>query len=250
MKTYVINLRDSADRLRAASATLKQHALEFDRIEAIDGRHTPVDRFPEYNHRKALRRHNKTLSGGEVACYLSHLKALRTFLDSGEKLCIVLEDDATAGGNLGNQLAELRSKLQHLDKWDVVNLTERRNTWMRPIDRISENELRRAYYFPMLATGNFWSQEGAAAFLDSKYGKEVSGPFDTELRSFCAARGRGLSLKTPIIRPSGAPSDIDGGTTKDISNKRSSGHRTLSSAISRHWPDHVCAAFHYLAAKR
>lgn len=249
LKTLVINLNDSRDRLEAIKDAFSQHDLDFTRIEAVDGRSQNALNFPQYNDCKSNLRHGKSLSGGEVACYLSHISALKAFLDSGDECGLILEDDATPSDDLGVQIKDLVRKLHELNKWDVVNLTVRRDTWMKPYEQTASNELRRAFYFPMLATANLWSRRGAIAFLNGRYGKEINGPFDTELRSFCALRGKGLSLAIPIVTPSGAPSDIDSSSKDYQKNLRNPGRRTIKSALTRHWPDHALAAFHYLTSK-
>lgn len=251
MKTLVINLNDSAERLETITNAFSLHGLDFTRIEAVDGRSQNALNFPQYNDRKSNLRHGKSLSGGEVACYLSHIIALKTFLDSGDECGLILEDDATAVDDFGSQIKDLENELHKLNKWDVVNLTVRRDTWMKPCAKIARNELRRAFYFPMLATANLWSRRGAITFLNGRYGKEIHGPFDTELRSFCALRGKGLSLAVPIVQPSGAPSDIDSSSHGylNIKNLRNPGRRTIKSSLTRHWPDHALAAFHYLTTK-
>lgn len=247
MKTFVINLNDSAQRLETITNVFSQHDLDFTRIEAVDGRSQNALNFAQYNDHKSILRHGKSLSGGEVACYLSHIRALETFLDSGDECGLILEDDATAVDDFGSQIKDLENELHKLNKWDVVNLTVHRDTWMKPCAKMASNELRHAFYFPMLTTANIWSREGAFAFLNSRYGKEITGPIDTELRSFCAARGLGLSMKIPIIQPSGAPSEIDSSLANH--KPRSSGSRTLKSSLTRHWPDHALAAFHYIKTR-
>lgn len=72
-----------------------------------------------------------TLSGGEVACYLSHLKALRTFLDDRRngrpcRLAVICEDDVKPVGP--DDLQAVVNKMQAVMReaaavdWNVINM--------------------------------------------------------------------------------------------------------------------------------
>ena len=75
---YVINLQSRPDRLESISAALKSRGMAFDRIEAC----TPGPEKSEF------------LALGVLATFNSHVKALKTFLDSGKEFALILEDDA------------------------------------------------------------------------------------------------------------------------------------------------------------
>lgn len=239
--TYVINLKDSTNRLSEISNKLKHFGLEYKRIDAVDGRRSASTDFPEYNSKRSVDRHGRELTGGEVACYLSHVRALLEFIDSDARQVLILEDDASFVTDFGAQVTELSTALENYKNWDVVNLVECRSDWKHPAFEVSENTISRAYYFPMLTSANLWSKEGAISFIESKFGQFVSGPIDTELRSFCALRGRGLSLETPISSPSGAESEIDNSKmTRAQANKKIQG-RPIKPRLVRHFPDYVNA---------
>lgn len=77
MDVYLINLERSPDRL--ARMTKRLEGIPFKRIEAYDGRSDPP--------------HNG-LSGTEIACISSHMKAWKTLLSSDRPYACILEDDA------------------------------------------------------------------------------------------------------------------------------------------------------------
>ncbi len=77
----VINLKRRPDRLARISRALLQSHTEFERIEAVDGQELTEASSP-------------ILRPGEVACWQSHVKALRRFLDSDWSEALILEDDA------------------------------------------------------------------------------------------------------------------------------------------------------------
>ena len=240
-KTYVINLNDSTSRLSAISQKLAQNGIEFTRVEAVDGRKATSTDFLEYSHRKSIDRHGRGLTGGEVACYLSHIRALKAFVETEAPQALILEDDASFVPNFGDQIRELSQALEIYPNWDVVNLVEQRRDWKRTAFEIPENTISRAFYFPMLTSANLWSREGAIAFLNSKFGRYVSGPIDTELRSFCAVRGKGLSLEHSISSPSGVASDIDNNQVTRSEANANLKRRPIKPRIVRHFPDYANA---------
>jgi glycosyl transferase family 25 len=90
---YVINLDRDAERLASIRANLGALGLGFERLPAVMGKDLPdweklVD-LAAY----AWRNRMDTPRAGEVGCYLSHLKAMETFLQTDAPWCVILEDD-------------------------------------------------------------------------------------------------------------------------------------------------------------
>jgi glycosyl transferase family 25 len=56
----------------------------------------------------------------EVGCYLSHLKALQTFLDSREDYAVICEDDIRCSNNLSSLVAECYG--EYGSDWDILRL--------------------------------------------------------------------------------------------------------------------------------
>tara|TARA_B100000927_G_scaffold290144_1_gene288311 strand:- start:3952 stop:4755 length:804 start_codon:yes stop_codon:yes gene_type:complete len=84
---YWINLDDKTDRAQYMEDQFKYWEIEkTTRISAYDGREDDLSdiihgRYP----------HNMT--SGEIGCVTSHLHAMKLFLDSGDDLAIMMEDD-------------------------------------------------------------------------------------------------------------------------------------------------------------
>ena len=77
----LINLEKRTDRLLKMENRLS--GIEYTRIEAVVAKDLSDEiGFFESN-----------LSGPELACNASHIKALKTFLKTNHEACIVLEDD-------------------------------------------------------------------------------------------------------------------------------------------------------------
>ena len=115
---YVINLDRDAERMASIRANLGALGLPFERLPAVMGKDVPdweklVD-LPAYGWRNRL----DTPRAGEVGCYLSHLKAMETFLRTGAPWCLILEDDV----EVLPACAEVLRSLAEKDDWDLVKL--------------------------------------------------------------------------------------------------------------------------------
>lgn len=95
IKTYVINLKDSADRREAVLAeTSKYPFMEVELVEAVDGRKLKPEEFKDrFDLKKFIDRYYRTPKGGEIGCTLSHRICYRKLLESNEKFALILEDD-------------------------------------------------------------------------------------------------------------------------------------------------------------
>jgi len=115
---YVINLDRDAERMASIRANLETLGLPFERLPAVVGKEVPdweklVD-LPAYAWRNRL----DTPRAGEVGCYLSHLKAMETFLRTDAPWCVILEDDV----EVLPACAEVLRSLAEKDDWDLVKL--------------------------------------------------------------------------------------------------------------------------------
>ena len=92
MKTYLINLDRSIDRLEAMKIRLKTIGVDFERVSGIDGnKFPPVD----YTTKSPNARYPHHLSAGEIACFLSHKKCWELLIKSNEEWALILEDNCT-----------------------------------------------------------------------------------------------------------------------------------------------------------
>ena len=105
-------------RMASIRANLEALGLPFERLPAVMGKDVPeweklVD-LPAYAWRNRL----DTPRAGEVGCYLSHLKAMETFLRTDAPWCVILEDDV----KVLPACAEVLRCLAEKDDWDLVKL--------------------------------------------------------------------------------------------------------------------------------
>lgn len=88
MKTFIINLDRSVERMEYMQRLARGLGLDFERVRAIDGRQLDP----------AVRKlHQETAeippSDGEVGCFLSHRECWRLVADGKDDVVLVLEDD-------------------------------------------------------------------------------------------------------------------------------------------------------------
>lgn len=115
---YVINLDRDVERMASIRGNLEALGLPFERVPAVMGKDVPdweslVD-LPAYAWRNRMDRPRP----GEVGCYLSHLKAMETFLRTDAPWCLILEDDVEVLASCPEILRSLAEK----DDWDLVKL--------------------------------------------------------------------------------------------------------------------------------
>lgn len=119
---YVINLDRSTGRMKAMSGLLTQLNLPFFRICAIDGTAQPeVIQNPHYVN---IQGYVHLLKGrhpgkGEIGCYISHVKALKAFLESSYEFGLICEDDISFSPALFQKILFLLTQQKTL--WDLCS---------------------------------------------------------------------------------------------------------------------------------
>jgi glycosyl transferase, family 25 len=115
---YVINLDRDAERLASVRGNLVALGLSFERIPAVIGKELPDWRSHVDMGTYAWRNRQDEPRPGEVGCYLSHLKAMETFLRTDAPWCVILEDDV----EVLPACAEVLRALAEKEDWDLVKL--------------------------------------------------------------------------------------------------------------------------------
>jgi GR25 family glycosyltransferase involved in LPS biosynthesis len=105
MQAFLINLDDRPDRLASAIAQLKSHGIPYQRVSAISARDGSTS-------------DNPFVTSGVAAIWLSHVKALREFVDSGQPYGIILEDDFDVKCNL----KQMSRALAYCDGQDFLQI--------------------------------------------------------------------------------------------------------------------------------
>ncbi len=94
MKTFLVNLDRSPERLAFMKAQLDRLGIAFERIPAIDGRAlTPADRARRFSRVRSFIAAKKRLSDAEIGVALSHGDCCRRMVAANVPVALILEDD-------------------------------------------------------------------------------------------------------------------------------------------------------------
>ena len=181
-QTYLINLDRATERLEMMENEFIRIQLPFVRISAVDAKNLDKESFQVKN------RYDRDLLPGEIGCFLSHVKTLKTFLDSDKEFAVIIEDDAkfvddfvSAIEKALNSYSDLPAKHQ----WDVLKLinNRRRNIFVQSVDE--------KYFIgacgksiPITTLAAIWTRKGAEKFLRKVNSEKpiIQRPIDCELQ--------------------------------------------------------------------
>ena len=191
MQIYVINLTRRADRLAKMDTALKALGLPYTRIEAIDGADADTGQPKDHG-----------LPASAYACYLSHLKAYRAFLETGDSHCVIMEDDVALSPHLPKALS---SSQFYEDKNAIIRLeAPANNHWQKP----SFHMPRAVQTFNGLATYKLITQSyGTGAFVLPRgiakrvLAQQTSPELDIDVRLFHQHRPRHLGFNILQFSP-------------------------------------------------
>jgi glycosyl transferase family 25 len=91
MQVYVINLKKDADRLQHMSRQLASYNIEFERVDAVDGRVMPEGEFQAFV--KARSGKPTPWGRGQMGCWLSHSHTWEKIAAGDDAYGLILEDD-------------------------------------------------------------------------------------------------------------------------------------------------------------
>jgi glycosyl transferase family 25 len=148
---FVINLDRSIERMRLFEYEAKRVGLPFLRWSATDGTTTDRSNSHIYDSDTILKAHGSHLTGGELGCYLSHIRLWQTALTRTMKWILVLEDDAT----IDTRLLSVLDNINRLpDDWEVLIL--QRASAKKPFSRhrfLPDLDVARHFHIGYFATG-------------------------------------------------------------------------------------------------
>lgn len=158
-----------------------QCSFPFEFIDAVEGMDIDYARSSEFGYDKEAR--NKVffdLEKNEIACLLSHKKALNRFLEGDDEYCVILEDDAGLAPVFDEAILYLT---QNVKGWDLIKLECRTSVLQGyPILKLAISQSL-TLFSPLRsslgATGILYSREGAQKLLHSLI--RFQHPFDTHL---------------------------------------------------------------------
>jgi glycosyl transferase family 25 len=92
--------------------------VPFVRVSAIEGKTLtfPIEGYDAF---MFFWNEGREASPGEIGCYLSHIKALKMFLESGKEFAIICEDDAMP---IPESYEAVKQAIVHSETWDLLRL--------------------------------------------------------------------------------------------------------------------------------
>lgn len=122
---FVINLQSSQERFQYAEQQLLALGIQPIRFNAVYGKDlTPEEIDACYDKPANKQLFRRSLSLGEIGCYLSHRGIWQLMLDQNIEMAIVLEDDI----DVDTRLPEAIRQINALTGWDHIKLSDDRAT--------------------------------------------------------------------------------------------------------------------------
>lgn len=190
--TLVINLDRSPHRLTRIARQLEDISWPWERLSAADGQQLDMADPRLVDVEAFKRKHGKMPLPGEVGCYLSHVWAMRRFLETDREYLLILEDDLRLGADLPRVLQAL---FDRKDQWDAVMLSGIRNGRPLTTSKLTETYFLAVPLSRYAGSSCYLVNRGAAqAYLRDLL--PMSLPYDHE---YDRAWARGLKIR--IVTP-------------------------------------------------
>lgn len=216
-KVFVINLDDRPDKFENAKSQLDAQNIQCERISAIRGNlldQVTID--TNYDAQANKKHYLRTMSVGEIGCYMSHRKAWQKIIDENLDYAIILEDDCKPEP----ELHRLPALLENLKNWDYIKLTGPRGG--KTIEELAKinDKFGIAHYnkVPIATPGQVVSRSGAETLLANS--KPFHRPIDVDLQHYWEKKIDVIGIEPKLIDTAGMDSDI---TAMDQQSTRKKG---------------------------
>jgi glycosyl transferase family 25 len=169
-KVYYINLDRSSQRNERIKRALYQYGLFAERIPAVDGSQlTDAELSRHYDRDKNSSEYFAPLKNSEIACFLSHRKALQLFVEDGTSdFALVLEDDAEFVCDPRSLLLSLAGSLAGKSSPIIVKLYSARPISADVLTEFSDGfRLTYSKLPPLVTVAQIFNMAGAKRFLES-----------------------------------------------------------------------------------
>jgi glycosyl transferase, family 25 len=169
-KIYYINLDRSTERRERIENASDRYGLLAERIPAVDGAQlTDAELLRHYDANKNSSEYFAPLKKSEIACFLSHRKVLRQFVEEGDSnFALVLEDDAEFVCDPRPLLASLVQSLAGKTSPIVVKLYSVRPISAEVLAELSDGfSLTYSKLPPLVTVAQVFNMAGAKRFLES-----------------------------------------------------------------------------------
>jgi glycosyl transferase family 25 len=177
MKVFVISLKNSLHRRDAVEKELKSQSIDFEFIDAVDGRAGLHPLLSRFNEKKFIAHRGRTAEPGELGCYASHMLAWEKVLDLNEP-CVILEDDFILS-------KEFIRGIAICENWTDNRTFIRLESWTTKrfynVESKEDFSLKRFLKVPQCLTGYIIAPDCAKAFLGAS--TDIFLPVDVFIRN-------------------------------------------------------------------
>ena len=195
---YIINLKENQQRLRNCKRQFSDLGLEFQLIDAVNGRNLSQEEIDSaYDSKKNKLHYKSPLVPSEIGCYLSHYKAWEEIANGTNQGGFVFEDDFNATGDLINVI-NILSK-DSVNDWDMVKFFSlNKNPKAFSTREINKNlKIIQPYKIPTCLIAYALTKDGARKLI-SRHSK-IFRPVDEDLKYFWETGLRvSLILPNPV----------------------------------------------------
>jgi glycosyl transferase family 25 len=202
IRAYVINLDRAPDRLAAIESRLQSLPMSYERISAVDAANVTQEmvraiaaprlgrlfRAMSGNHRTAESgpalfwpELGRYLVAGEIACYLSHVRALQTFLASDAKQALIFEDDVEIDADVVDVLRVI-GRLPQRPRVVKLEGIQASHDVHYHVGSVGERDIVMMFKPTTGAAGYYINRAGAAEVVSRAL--PVREPFDAFLRQY------------------------------------------------------------------
>ena len=122
ISVFIINLDRDVQRYRSVLPLVERLNIPYHRISGIMGKTLPESFTKNFVDEKTykLAFNGAKPGAGEIGCFLSHVKAWVSFLDSNSEFALILEDDAQF--NPSTLASTLKTLIKQKKNWDICSL--------------------------------------------------------------------------------------------------------------------------------
>ena len=197
MQIYVINLERASDRRQKMEQQARDFSLDFSFIEAKDGKFVTDAERASIDQKRRKRVSKYPLSDNEIGCWISHKKAMQKIIESGEKMAVILEDDAKLLPHFSDMLKMIETSGFSFDFIDLHRLFKRGEVFAPCRPLFGSFVLGRVGPMHMHATSYIMSNAGAKKFM--AYSKKFAHVIDKEMHRYWANGLDIYGLNQPVV---------------------------------------------------
>ncbi len=233
MPVFVISLPEAKDRRTRMTKIFNEMGLDFEFVDAVDGRQFDVLNHPNYDAPKRLRSFGRHMTGGEIGCFLSHKNIYLRMIEQSIPCALILEDDFILRDNFLSVLKKIKARPIPFDMIRFLGSPKLERLKLRNVYKIDDiHHLVRHTGMPGGAHATLMSIAGAHKLL--KHMEKTALPIDALM---------GRNWKTGInwftVRPGLAAQDLSFessiGEERFNDTKDTKGLTKLFYPITRSW---------------